>query len=59
MGHIKFYYRKLKADLYEFERSKGKGKEKFENATMVVQEFWSYQTELLMVEDEKSTYSDC
>ena len=58
MGHIKFYYKKLKACMEEFERSKGKGKEKFEDAATIVQESSSYKTELLIVKEENNAYSD-
>ena len=58
MGHIKFYYKNLKACMEEFERSKGKGKEKFEDAATIVQESSSYKTELLIVVEDKSAYSD-
>ena len=42
----------------EFERSKGKGKKKFEDAATIVQESSSYKLELLIVEEKKSAYSD-
>ena len=38
---------------------KREGKEKFENATSIVQESSYYETELLMVEGQNSAYGDC
>ena len=43
----------------KFEKSKIKGKEKYENVAIIVQEPSSYEIELQMVEEEKSTYSNC
>ena len=58
MGYIKFYCKKLKAGMEEFERSKGKGKKKFQDVAIVVQESSSYQIELLIIEEKKSAYSE-
>ena len=46
MGQIRFCYRKLKAYMKKFEKSKIKGKEKYENVAIIVQEPSSYEIEL-------------